>query len=56
MSLRIYRAKKKLGQNKSETEKQRIRDFLKNSDNELERNIAAAMKNGSISNEKNEQK
>jgi transcriptional regulator len=43
---------KKLSQNKSETEKQRIRDFLKNSDNELERNIAAAMKNGSISNEK----
>lgn len=47
---------KKLSQNKSETERQRIRDFLKNSDNELERNIAAAMKNGSISNEKNEQK
>ncbi|MNN27650.1 Protease synthase and sporulation protein PAI 2 [compost metagenome] len=43
---------KKLSQNKSETERQRIRDFLKNSDNELERNIAAAMKNGSIKNEK----
>ncbi|WP_313264254.1 GNAT family N-acetyltransferase [Sphingobacterium sp.] len=43
---------KKLSQNKSETERQRISDFLKNSDNELERNIAAAMKNGSISSEK----
>lgn len=38
---------KKLSQNKSEIERQRIRDFLKNSDNELERNIAAAMKNQS---------